>query len=96
MTGLLGGGRPWQLLTDEAHEGSEGIESLRGGKGLPQLRQRDVRWHAWARGGTGWRRLDGMRLLLGALAPAAGGATPPTAEAPLEQFWAAVPRIDKV
>jgi hypothetical protein len=39
MVGLLLGGRPWELLRDDAAEGQERPLSVRLGQGLPEVSQ---------------------------------------------------------
>jgi hypothetical protein len=42
MVGLLAGGRPWELLGDDAAEGQECPLTVGLGKSLPEVRQRDT------------------------------------------------------
>ena len=52
MVGLLVGGRPWQLLSDDAAERQERPMAIGLGEGLPEVRQRDAPgWLQRARGG---------------------------------------------
>ena len=52
MVGLLAGGRPWQLLRDDAAERQECPMAIGLGEGLPELRQREAPGRLqWARGG---------------------------------------------
>src|ERR1017187_8565486 len=83
MVGLLFGGRPRQLLSDDAAERQERPMALGLGKCLPESRQRDAPgWLRWARGGTERARCCRMMILPGWDAPGEAGSNPPASRAP--------------
>src|SRR5436190_1635014 len=61
MVGLLVGGRPGQLLRDDAAERQERPMTVGLGKGLPKLRQRDA--PGWLRGARGGADRAGRRRM---------------------------------
>ena len=96
MVGLLVGGRPWELLSDDAAEGQERPLAVRLGEGLPEVRQmRRVGSASAGAGGTGragWLR---MTILRAEAVPGDAGSNPPASRAPEPRLWGAAMRIDK-
>src|SRR5262249_18876706 len=97
MVGLLGGGRLWQPLRDDAAECQEGLTAIGLRGGLPKVCQ--GQWPARMRGGPGGAgRASRSRIsiLRGATSPGERGSSPPTSEAPVPRLWEAAQGMNRV
>ncbi len=93
MVGLLFGGRPGQLLSDDAAERQERPIAIGLGERLPESSQRDaLGWFRWARG-TERARWCRMMNLLGGLGPGVRRSNPPASAAPVRRLWAATTKV---
>src|SRR5512135_2838612 len=90
MVGLLVGGRPWQLLRNDAAERQEYLTAIGLGEGLPEVCQGETpRRSRWARGGTGRASWSRFSILPVVSAPGERGSNPPTSRAPVPRLWEA-------
>src|SRR4051794_6756435 len=95
MVGLLVGGGLLQFPRDDAAECQEGLMGVGLGECLPEVRQEEVRWLQWARGGTERDPRCRMMILPGGRVSGERGSTPPASGAPVRRLWATPPRDDK-
>jgi hypothetical protein len=92
--GLLVGGMPGQLLSNDAAERPERPMAIGLGVRLPEQGQWDAPgWLRWARGGTERARWCRMLDLLGGRCPGVRRSNPPASAAPVRRLWAATTKV---